>query len=556
MLRLCVDHEQRQVTDLSGLWDFAIIPDWNTLPTAYGERMLVPDCYDAMPDHAGYRGAVAYRTFVQTDGSPHRLVFDAISHRARILWDGEVVGEHAGGYTRFHVDLPSGRPGRHELVVLVDNRFDPEASPLHHAYFDWYQYGGIIRPVALHRLPPVWIEQVTVRVLDWHLGRLSVVVDWARRSADDGQIELSIQVDGQNVAFLPVRLEGKRGRVAVEVMVPQPRPWTPASPHLHTVKVRLGEDDQIERIGLRTVRVSGREILLNDEPIHLRGVNRHEAHPEFGQAIPLDVMLADIQLIKALHGNFVRGSHYPQDVRFLDLCDEFGILVWQEATAWQARVEHLTDPAFIAAQLRCIDEMVAASANHPSVIIWGILNESASETPETRPAYERLLGRLRELDPTRPVTYASHRQLGDLHMDLVDIVSLNIYPGWYFGTLDTMTDWMNALMAGVREKGWDQKPLIFSEFGAGAIYGWHDQMNGKWSEPYQARLLDIALRWMWAQPEVAGTAIWQYCDCRVSPERAVMRPREFNNKGLVDEYRRPKQAFEVVKAIYGEVAKR
>jgi len=163
---------------------------------------------------------------------------------------------------------------------------------------------------------------------------------------------------------------------------------------------------------------------------------------------------------------------------------------------------------------------------------------------------------LRELDPTRPVTYASHRQLADLHLDLVDIMSFNVYPGWYFGTLDTMRSWLDGLMRGIQERGWDKKPIIFSEFGGGAIFGWHDQFNGKWSEPYQARLLDIALRWMKEQPQVVGTAIWQFCDCRVSPERAMGRPRGFNNKGLVDEYRRPKMAFDVVKGIYGEMTRK
>jgi len=517
--------------------------------------MVVPGCYDAMPAYAGYRGPAAYRTWFETDGSRARLVFDGVSHRARVLVDGQEVGSHQDAFTRFYVDLPPGKPGRHELVVFVNNAFDYRASPLHHSYFDWYTYGGIIRPVSLHHLPSLWVEQVVVRVEDWRKGALKLYISWKREDGSPPAADLEVLVDGGVLVLTSLALEGTSGVAELAVSIPEPRPWTPESPHLHQVEVRLGEDDMIERIGLRSVRVEGTQVLLNDVPIFLSGVNRHEAHPQFGHSIPLDIMLADIQQLKALNCNFVRGCHYPQDVRFLDMCDENGILVWQEATAWQATVEHLTDSHFIEAQLECIDEMVAQSVNHPCVIMWGILNESASEDPATRPAYERFVGRLRELDPTRPVTYASHRRLADLHLDLVDIISFNIYPGWYVGELDTMVAWMGELMEGVAERGWDNKPLIFSEFGAGAIYGWRDALGGKWTETYQAKLLEIALRWMIAQPQVAGMAIWQFCDCRVPPERAMRRPRGFNNKGLVDEYRRPKMAFDVVKHIYGEIGR-
>ena len=553
MLRTFLDHAKRHVKELSGLWDFALVQDRESVPAGYTDRITVPSCYDALPSYVGYRGPAAYRTWFETDANRHRLVFDGVSHIARVLVDGQEIARRSGAFTRFTADLAPGNPGRHELVVVVDNTFDVAASPLHHEYFDWYTYGGIIRPVSLHRLPSAWIDNVTMRVEDWRSGAIKVIVTWGREADGPEQSDLEVSVDGESVALLPLAMQDTSGSLELEVVVPEPQPWSPSAPHLHTIAVRLGQDDAIDRIGLRSVRVEGDQFLLNDEPIFLAGVNRHEAHPQFGHSLPLDLMVADIQLLREMNCNFLRGSHYPQDVRFLDLCDEFGIMVWQEATAWQAKVAHLTDADFISAQVQCIEEMVAQSANHPSVVMWGILNESDSDHEECRPAYEQLLGHLRDLDPTRPVTYATHRHINDLCLDLVDIISLNIYPGWYHADLDTMTDWMDNLLAGLAENGWDGKPLIFSEFGAGAIYGWHDARNGKWSEPYQAKLLDIALNWMLEQSQVVGTAIWQFCDCLVSPTRAVGRPREFNNKGLVDEYRRPKQAFDVVKGIYGRV---
>lgn len=397
---------------------------------------------------------------------------------------------------------------------------------------------------------------MAIQVEDWRTGAVKGKLAWGREVDGPANADLKILVDGQPAALLPLSLSYTSGSTSFDLVVPDPQPWSPESPHLHLIEAKLGQDDLIERIGLRSVTVDGTSILVNDKPVFLAGVNRHEAHPQFGHSLPMELMLADIQQLKQLNCNFVRGSHYPQDVRFLDLCDEHGILVWQEATAWQAQVGHLTDADFVSAQVQCIDEMVAQSINHPSVIMWGLLNESASDQPESRPAYEQLIGHLRELDPSRPVTYASHRHLADLCFDLVDIISLNIYPGWYLADLETMEGWMDDLMAGLKEKGWNKKPLIFSEFGAGALYGWHDARNGKWSEPYQAKLLKTALGWMLRQRQVVGTAIWQFCDCLVSPTRATGRPREFNNKGLVDEYRRPKLAFDVVSDIYGKIGKR
>jgi len=131
MLRLFADHERRLVQDLSGIWDFALTADRQTVPETYPERMAVPGCYDAMPAHLDYRGPAAYRTWFETDARRHRLVFDGVSHIARVLVDGQQVAWHSGAFTGFHVDLPAGNPGRHELVVLVDNTFAAEASPVH-----------------------------------------------------------------------------------------------------------------------------------------------------------------------------------------------------------------------------------------------------------------------------------------------------------------------------------------------------------------------------------------------------------------------------------------
>jgi len=271
------------------------------------------------------------------------------------------------------------------------------------------------------------------------------------------------------------------------------------------------------------------------------------------------MLVADGQLVRDLGCNFVRGAHYPQDVRWLDLCDEMGFMVWSEVLGWQHTAQHLTDPHFMQAQLTNLEEMVASAFNHPSVIMYGILNESRSDDAECRPGYERLLSRLRELDPTRLVTYTATRPEKDLCLDLVDVIAVDCYPGWYDERPENIPQYLDGIAGTIDSRGFDDKPLMIAEIGAGAIWGWRDWNAGYWSEQYQVRLLETEMRHLLAEESRwCGMTIWQLCDCRTSETtgRALGRPRNFNNKGIVDEYRRPKMAYELVRSYYRRARER
>jgi beta-glucuronidase len=322
---------------------------------------------------------------------------------------------------------------------------------------------------------------------------------------------------------------------------------------LHEVRVVLGQDDYTVRVGLRKLSIVDRKLCINNEPCFLQGVNRHEVHPDFGHAVPPELQLKDLQLIKQLGANFIRGSHYPQDPRLLDWCDELGLLVWNEAIGWQHRVEELVNPRFVQAQAAHISEMLAMSENHACVIMWGILNESASHQQLGRAAFEALFQHLRKLDPSRPVTFATCHPHDDLCLDLVDIVSVNTYPGWYVDSLEKVPAKLSELLQELRAKE-PHKPILVSEIGAGALFGCHAREAPHWTEEYQAQLLDSVLDTLLTKaPDCAGICIWQFTDCRVSNAvpGVLGRPRGFNNKGLLDEYRRPKLAFETVMKWFG-----
>ncbi|MCC7147328.1 MAG: hypothetical protein IT443_12850 [Phycisphaeraceae bacterium] len=564
MSRIFPEHDTRLVQSLDGVWDFVFLGDveaqaLDPAKIAFTDRMAVPGCFDATPNYAGRRGLTAYgREIRLTDAARHRLVFDSVHHVATVYLvdprqgSARLLGDHIGGFTRFHIEFNDVPAGTYNLIVLVDNRLDYKRCPLHLDYMDWYHYGGIARGVELHRLGDLWIESLTIRTLDEKTGRISVALHW-QAQREPGETPLSITCGPHILEAGKVKLTGTTGCIEREFSLVGVQPWSPLNPHLQELHVQLGQDDQRERFGLRTVRIEGKNILVNGQPVQLMGYNRHEMHPQFGHAQPLDLLIQDVQILRDMGCNFVRGSHYPQDQRFLDLCDQAGMLVWEESIGWQHNVAHLTDERFLKLQEQQLREMIGASKNHPCVILWGILNESESHQSASRPAYERLLGLIRKLDPTRPVTYACNHPHDDLCLDLCDVVSINTYPGWYFREIKDIPQELDNIVARLQAKGVGQKPLIISEIGAEGLSGFRDWPADRWSEPYQARLLETTIRHILARPAAfAGLALWLYCDFRSTEAvgRILNRARGMNNKGSLDEYRRPKMAYYTVRDLF------
>ena len=515
----------------------------------YTEKLAVPGVFDTMPQYAGKRGTAFYRTFITAPANARMLLKSGgLGMWGAFFWDGQFIGLQDLPYSGMEFEFNSGDGSCHELVAVIDNRFDFKRQPLLSQNYDYYCFGGIFRSIELHQLPPLAIDRAQIRTISLE-GEIQVKVKLT--GEHHKKIDVTYQIDDGEAVKLSCSVFHEIA--AFNATVPNPSIWSTTSPALHTIAITVGNDTVVERFGLRTIKTEKGLILLNGEPIKLRGYCRHESHPEFGPALPLQVVLEDIQLLKKTGCNFVRGSHYPQDQRFLDLCDENGILVWEESVGWGDRENHLLDPAFQEAQLRQLPWMVKNSFNHPCVIFWGFLNEGDSSQPKTRKIYEQMIGTLRKLDETRLVTYASNAYIKDFNFDLVDVVSLNAYPGWYaanqetFRPIDEIRPKFNTFIKFLHESGFDDKPFIISEVGAGAIYGWRDRLRAHWSEEYQADFLDEVLTYFNETPRIAGIALWQFIDCRTySSSRALGRPRAFNNKGLFDEYRRPKLAFDVV----------
>ncbi len=565
--RLFNQHQKRFVRTLDGEWDFYFPKSGSRIDISdyqNGERVTieVPCVWESHAKYVNYRGqAIARRTFCVDRPGLARLVFKGISHTATIYVDGKQVGFHHNAYTPFEIDLPNLEVGEHELIAHITNEHG-EVSALHIPN-DYYNYGGITRPAELQLLDSRvyirWVHFTPSIASDgsWKANLRAKVVNLENETHS---LELTMRLAGElGTAVVDAKpdenfmeLEMRFDEGAVEV-------WGPENPELYRLEASLNVDgtaidDWSDRVGFRTVEVKGESILLNSEPIFLYGFNRHEDHAEYGCALPLKQIEADLDLIQDLGANAIRASHYPNDERFLDLCDERGILVWEEnharglhddASCGGQKAPPMKHPKF-REQCRLVnEEMVTEHYNHPSIVIWGALNECDSYSEYGASCYKEQLEQIRSLDTSRPHTYASCFPDTDICQEYPDICSWNTYFNWYSNRSipEALEGFFEKLKSRI-----EGKPFIMSEFGGGAIYGFRDPIRrGRWSEEYQEICLKDCLDSYLSHSRISGAFIWQFCDVRVDDEWAMSRPRTMNNKGVVDEFRRPKLAYELVK---------
>jgi beta-glucuronidase len=526
--------------------------------------VLTPSCWETYPGFENYRGRALYETdFTLPDDASGRgncrLEFKGVSHGAKVYIDDALAGTHYGSYTPFTVLLKNAAPGLHRLKVEADNSYGAE-YPLDIPN-DYYSYGGLSRPVLMEQIPDISLDAVHITPLfEQNHWRAKVAVFCSNLSDAVKTVSLSLSLQGTNTRFENIDSRpGKHKIIEALIDCPVVQAWSPENPQLYTLETLLfvdgiAADDLIERIGFRTLSVEGSRIVLNGEALYIKGFCRHEDHPQYGCALPLEAMAADLRLIKDLGGNSLRTSHYPNDERFLDLCDELGILVWEENHARGLSEEVMRNPLFEGACEQVISEMIYAHYNHPSIYIWGILNECASDTAYGRDCYAKQFALIRSLDAGRPCSFASCQFLRCLCQDLPDVLSWNIYPYWYEDK--TAADKLDETWryAQAHNGGMGDKPFLVTEIGAGALYGFRSPAAEKWSEEYQAEALRKQLTEVMADERCSGVYIWQFCDVRVSREWFKIRPRCHNNKGVVDEYRRPKLAYQTVKELFKRFA--
>ncbi len=553
MRRTFAEHEIRPAVSLDGLWTLTPHDGSGKTYPAY-----VPGVWERIPALTSFRGTADYeRTVTASEAGHYLLRMGAVSHTGDVYFDGKHVGRHYNAFTGFDILLENVQAGEHTLRVTVDNTFG-EHSALHIGN-DYYTYGGINRSVEWQQVDRVYVERMAFHAVKTGDGAYTAHVQVYLHaieevSADEDALLLVTLKDETAMLPLGAMAAGEHRMAEAILCVTDVAEWDVLDSHLYDLAAEVavgGEviDDLIDRVGFRTVDIRGERILLNGREVFLKGVNRHEDHGLFGCALPESAMMDDLQRIIDLGCNTVRTCHYPNDPKFLDLCDELGLLVWEEHHARAIPIEILRTETFRNQEADCNREMIFQHVNHPCIYIWGVLNECESATEEGRAIYADQLAQLRALDPTRPVSFASCRFFTDVCMDLVDVCSFNIYPKWYVN--ESVKSYSDRLLSWMDTVGAAGKPILITEIGAGGIAGYHDPFGrAKWSEERQCDILEEQLTALLENERISGVYVWQFADVRVTEDWWGGRPKTMNNKGLVDQFRQPKMSYTTVKGLF------
>ena len=564
MIRKFDNHEIRKVQVLDGFWKFATDKanegsqnNW-FIDGFEGKSVYVPSCWNTELGLLEYDGVCWYERDFLFEGGTLNLEFGAVMTKADVYLDGKYLGEHYGGFTAFNFIVPNVEKGYHKVTVKVDNSFDAHSIP--QTVVDWFHYGGITRSVTAEKLSGVSILHNCFKY-DLDGNKATCFFDVELYNACDKTVsdDVKIYIGGNLVTTLSVTMDAYSTATFTtdKFELTNLLLWSTSSPNLYDVKIVSSTDDLFDRVGFRKIEVKNKKIYLNGEEIIFTGVNRHEENTENGMAFPPSLMQRDLDIIKQMNCNSIRGSHYPNNKIFVDMLDESGITFWSEIPIWGCgfKPETLADPVVIERGLAMHKEMVKQYCNHPSILMWGMHNEIHSEVNEglemTKVYYEYL----KSVNDGRLVVFASRFPLDDLCYEYCDVICFNLYHGWYYSEISDWDKFVEDLDAYLEKLGQSDKPIIASEFGSAAIYGYHTFDDIRWTEEYQARLFDYTIDLFLNKKGYAGTYIWQFANIRTCQQMGLNRARGYNNKGVVDEYRRPKTAYYTVKDAYAKYKK-
>jgi beta-glucuronidase len=496
-----------------------------------------------------YEGTVWYQKDFATrvePGKRYLLYFGAVNYSAIVYVNGEKVGRHEGGFTPFQFDVTQQlRDGDNFVIVKVDNRRERDNIPTVNT--DWWNYGGITRPVKLIVVDDTYLLDYFVQLGPESRQEISGWVQLGGGAAFAGaKVRLQIPELGVDTTLKP----DTSGYAAFRSDA-SPELWSPQNPRRYALEISVGEDTVHDRVGFRRIEVRGEDILLNGESIYLRGISIHEEAPSReGRAWSEADARTTLGWALELGCNFVRLAHYPHNETIVRIADELGLLVWAEIPVyWTVQFE---EPLVYEKAEQQLSEMINRDKNRAAVILWSVANE----TPNTAARFDfldRLAARTRQLDPTRLVTAALDTQtsvdnvkrIDDPFAAKVDVIGLNSYCGWYS---EAPPDCANLVW-----RSDYAKPVIVSEFGAGALQGKHGADNQRWTEEYQASVYAHNLAMLRKMSFVRGTTPWILKDFR-SPRRPLPGIQDFwNRKGLVSEKGVRKEAWYVLHNFYEEL---
>ncbi|NNE47585.1 MAG: beta-glucuronidase [Rhodothermales bacterium] len=516
--------------------------DFDTSPV-----LAVPGDWNSQrPELLLYEGTIWYKRSFGYDLPAKRrafLHFGGANYEARVYLNGNELGVHSGGFTPFAYEVTDRLRGEsNDLVVKVDNRRRRDGVPTVNT--DWWNYGGLTRKVRVIEVPDTFIRDYVVQLAPAQPDR---VTGWVQLDGPDAKQTVTVRIPTADVEH---EVQTDADGYASFSFSADLRRWSPDDPHLYEVVVESRTDRVIDQIGFRTVTTRGSQVLLNGEPIFMRGISIHEEAPlRGGRAHHVEDARTLLGWARELGCNFVRLAHYPHNETMVREADRMGLLVWSEIPVYWTIL--WDNPETFALAMRQLEEMIARDRNRASVVIWSVANETP-RTPSRLTFLNRLIDRARELDGTRLISAATELSydadrviVDDPLAASLDVIGANEYVGWYSRRVED-----------IGQLKWEsefEKPLIMSEFGGGAKYGLHGDAGTRWTEEYQAELYRQQVGMLERIPFLAGMSPWILMDFR-SPRRPLPGVQDFwNRKGLLSERGDRKLAFYVLQGFYRDL---
>jgi beta-galactosidase len=579
-----------------------IPPDtvWSS-PAAWAPVTL-PHCMDAHnacdPDKPYYRGAGWYRNQLRIH-NPYSngrtlLHFEGAGQSATVYVGNALIGSHSGGYDEFVFDITDALASQPDLTrvpvsVMCDNRRDDNRMPSDDS--DFTLYAGLYRMVNIVYVPAISIESAHAHVAlpaeksDFSKATVSVTARLHNPSQLNTPLDVTVSISRLNGKFIQTKkltLPPWQGeKELASITIDHPDLWSPDSPALYDCTINVispaGLSNMHQRFGVRRFElVDHGPFLLNNQRLMLRGTQRHQDHAVVAAAVPDDVTRKQFQLIKEMGANFVRLGHYQQSQLVLDLCDELGLLVWEEIPWCRSGI---VSDQFRQFGRDKLSAMIDQHFNHPSILFWGLGNEDdwpdepGGLNKDAIRAYMSELNTLaHQLDPTR---FTSYRRC-DFARDIPDAYSPSIWAGWYSGQY---SEYQKSL-----EKERERvKHLIHIEWGADSHARRHSEdpdkvlakiatglgveerglaflltggnarvsRDGDWSESYACNLFDWHLMVQEKLDWFTGSAQWIIQDFTtpVRPDNPIPR---INQKGLLERDMTKKEGYFVFQSYWSK----
>ncbi len=581
--------QERLTTSINSLWRFQKqetspftsnpdVSDWQivNLPHTWNNKDVLDD-----GKRGYYRGKGWYYKKLRESFNPkmknYFLHFEGANQYTQVYINGKKAGEHIGGYSAFTIDITSYLKDNHqnELLIMVDNAHDKDIPPLS---ADFTFFGGIYRDVFLIETSKIHFnvldhgsKGIFIKTPEITAEKATASINGSIRNTLKKQGKYSIKYTiynpkGESVVEDVSTINVKKDAIIIpfninNIDIPNPLLWSPDSPHLYRLEIAITQkgkllDSDYINFGIRTFSFDANTgFYLNGKPLKLIGANRHQDYPEMGNALSDDLHRSDLKLLKDMGANFIRLAHYPQDPAILEEADRIGLLVWEETPLVNEVTISEKHDSNSEVMLK---EMIRQHYNHPSVIIWGYMNEIYwahrfidkkvvnKHTEATVALAKRLENVARTEDPTRYTAMALHRYplYEESGIDKIpQIVGWNLYHGWYYDTYEDFGKFLDE-----QHRKYPNRVHLVSEFGAGSDPRFHSLTPERFDFTIEGhkRMMESYLKQILERPYISGATVWNLID--FSSERRIDPNPHINNKGLVSADRTPKDVYFLFKA--------